>query len=175
MTDFLRRIRDLCLLRLGPQDLPHAPNALGILILILVIVQGAVVLGFSRSADAPSRAMLSVVTGLVLPWLALVLAGKRERIVQAGIAWVASAIVFGLLALPVLQLMGELPQAPDQVSGAQMLAAWLSLALLGWQLAVQGHILRHAMDLPFRLGMLLAVVFFALEFTLAVLLLGRPQ
>jgi predicted hotdog family 3-hydroxylacyl-ACP dehydratase len=68
-----------------------------------------------------------------------------------------------------------LPQAPDQVSAAQMLAAWLSLALLGWQLAVQGHILRHAMDLPFRLGMLLAVVFFALEFTLAVLLLGRPQ
>ncbi|MBP6693309.1 MAG: hypothetical protein KA162_12790, partial [Xanthomonadales bacterium] len=54
----------------------------------------------------------------------------------------------------------------------QVVLGWLSLALLAWKLVVSGHVLRHALDVPLRIGVLIAAAFLAAEVVLNLALFG---
>jgi hypothetical protein len=173
MKALLDLLRDLMLFRRGPQDLPYSTSLLGAASVIAFALDAFVASRFQQVGDAAPRVAFSLAALLALPWIALRLADKQPRYAQTALALVATSVMFTILTVPVLIGVGPLPQDPKDLTATQALLGWFSLLLVGWQLAVRGHILRHALDLPMRLGVLVAVVFFAVELLLALLLFGR--
>jgi hypothetical protein len=167
MKALIEAIRDVCLLRRGPQDLPYSPALLHALAALSFVISLAVA---SRLAEVGALLLpLAVALGALigLPYLALKLAGREARFVQTAIALLGCDVLFTLLYVPVAFGIGELPEQGQQMTGVQRLLALLSLGLIAWQLAVRGHILRHALELPMRVGLLVAVVFFAIEYVVS--------
>jgi hypothetical protein len=169
MRALLELFRDLCLLRRGPQDLPYSPG-------LLLIALALDLMLASRAAsvnEAAAPLALSLLFALSLPWLALRLAHLPERYLQTATALLGCRIAFTLLAVPVVLGIGEIPTDPKTMTGTQLGLGWLALLLLGWQLAVRGNILRHSLNLPMRLGVLVGVVFMAVEVVFELALFGR--
>lgn len=144
---------DLCRLRGGPQDLPHSP----FLLLVSIASYALVGLGVSLLDQSPGLAMLSVLvdTGLLLSlaWLGLWVRNHPARLVQTLTALTGTGTLFGLLGWPLiawLQQIGE--NTPSSL-------ALLLLALVIWNIAVIGNILRHALDLPIWLGSGVALLY----------------
>ena len=67
----------------------------------------------------------------------------------------------------------SLPQKPEQLTPGQSLSLLLALLFLAWEIAAAGNILRHALELPLRLGVLIAVAFFAIDQVVGGLLFER--
>jgi hypothetical protein len=169
MNALLSLARDLLLLRRGPQDLPYSPALLGGLCVVALLVDHALAV----EGGAPiGRLLFSLAMLVGLPAMALQMANLAARWVQTATALVATGIVFSLVALPVVSGVGRLPEDPTQLSSSQMVFGWLAVVLLVWQLAVKGSIFRHALGVPLRAGVLLAVAFFAIELVLGVALFG---
>jgi hypothetical protein len=172
MKSLLESIRDILLLRRGPQDLPFSSSLLGALILLALAIGLAVSAQRVPIAVAAPQLGFEVLLLLALAWVPLAVAKRRERFIQTATAMVAVAIAFNLLAVPVVLGVGELPKDPRALSTVQVLLGWLSLALLAWKLVVSGHILRQALDVPLRIGVLIAAAFLAGEVVLNLALFG---
>ncbi len=173
MKSLLDLLRDLMLFKRGPQDLPHSPGLLAALCVVSFALDTYIASQFQVVPDAAPRVAFSLAMLLALPWVALRLANLDARYAQTATALVATSMLFTVLTVPVLLGVGKLPEDPKDLTAGQALLGWLSLLLMGWQLAVRGHIFRHALELPMRLGVLIAVVFFAIELVLALALFGR--
>lgn len=163
-------VRDLMLLRRGPQDLPHSEVLLLVLALTAVVGESLLatrMLGAEDFAGAAVRVAASV--GIVLAvTFALLRAHQRQaRFVQTGCALIAVALLFALATAVVLSMALPLPKDRATMTGAQMLAGALSLVIVAWQLLVRGNIFRHALEVPLARGVTLA-----LSLTLAELLLA---
>jgi drug/metabolite transporter (DMT)-like permease len=172
MKSLLESIRDILLLRRGPQDLPFSAALLGTLILFALAIGLAVSAQRVPVAVAAPQLGFEVLLLLALAWIPLAVARRGERFIQTATALVAAAIAFNLLAVPVVLGVGELPRDPRALSTLQVVLGWLSLALLAWKLVVSGHVLRHALDVPLRIGVLIAAAFLAAEVVLNLALFG---
>ncbi|MFN7550301.1 MAG: hypothetical protein ACK59M_17870 [Pseudomonadota bacterium] len=172
MNALLSLARDLLLLRRGPQDLPYSPALLGGLCVVALLVDHALAVTLVEGGAPIGRLLFSLAMLVGLPAMALQMANLAARWVQTATALVATGIVFSLVALPVVSGVGRLPEDPTQLSSSQMVFGWLAVVLLVWQLAVKGSIFRHALGVPLRAGVLLAVAFFAIELVLGVALFG---
>jgi hypothetical protein len=154
--------RDLLLLRRGPQDLPYSFAFTAALFAAAVaadLVVGSVVL------DEPSvllRVALSDGLMLLLPYLALALAGREARYLQTLAAISILSIVFAVLMAPVLVQIGP-EDAKATITGAQRIAALVELGLLSWQVMAQGHVLRHALETSLAVGVLVSLAFFTVS------------
>jgi hypothetical protein len=82
--------------------------------------------------------------------------GRSARIVQTVTALAGTGAIITLLALP---LSGWLRGA-DQAAGEGGFALLLLLILTGWSLAIAGHIFRHALSIPYFVGLVLAGAFY---------------
>ena len=146
----------ICLLRQGPQDLPTS----GILLAITLTAHTVMSILLSNVALSAVNALFSgVVDTLLLVVLtgALLYAKQRNaRIIQTVTALAGTGAIITLIALPV---SGWLHGA-DQAAGEGGFALLLLLFLTGWSLAVAGHIFRHALSVPYFLGLVLAAVFY---------------
>jgi hypothetical protein len=160
-------------LRSGPQDLPYSPALLASLVVASIALDfyAARTLGGANDALA-IRAALAIAVSLGLPYLILHIARRSARFVQTATAIVATSLLFALLVLPVIALVGQLPEDPAEITAGQMLFGWLSLALLAWKLVVQGSIFRHALEIPLRQGVMLAVALMLVELAASVLLIA---
>jgi hypothetical protein len=173
MNALIELIRDLCLFRRGPQDVPHSPSLLGGLVVASFVLDLALMTRLESFGAAFVRVVIGLVAALVLPQIALKLAKLEARWVQTASALLAASIAFTLLSIPILLGVGKMPEKPEDVTAAQFMLTWVALFVSAWQLAVRGHILRHALNLPLRLGVLVAVIFFAIEIFVTFLVFGR--
>ena len=160
-STLLPLVRDLLFLRRGPQELPHSPALLALLIgatlaLDAALAEHIVQIGLPHMA-------FSLLLMLVLTWLALRIGEKSARFVQTASALLATGVVLTLLEIPMLLGIGSIPPEPKVFTPGQSLSLLFALMFLIWEIAVAGHILRHALDLKLRLGVLVAVVFFAVD------------
>ena len=157
MYTLVRPFVDLCLLRARPQDLP-ASRLLLVLTLIAHTLTGILA---SLQVLPASTALLAGITGtLMLAGMATLLLniqGKRERITQTLSALAGSMAMLDLIALP-LSAWWDRSHSGDSIDNP--LPAFLLLALLGWNLAVMGHVLRHALGVAWFLGIAIAVAFY---------------
>ena len=163
-------VRDLMLLRRGPQDLPHSEVLLGVLVLAAVIGESLLatrMLGAVDFAGAALRVAASVGVVLAVTFALLRFHQRQARFLQTGCALIAVALLFALMTAAVLSLALPLPKERAAMTGAQLLAGVLSLVVVAWQLLVRGNIFRHALDVPLARGVTLA-----LSLTLAELLLA---
>lgn len=172
LNALLALLRDLLLMRRGPQDLPYSPPLLAGLCVVAVLVDHALAAALVDGGAPTLRVLFSLAVLVGLPALALGMANLQARWVQTATALVATGIVFSLVALPVVAGVGRLPEDPSQLTPAQVIFGWLSIALLAWQVAVKGSIFRHALGVPLRAGVLLAIAFFAIELVLGIALFG---
>ncbi|TLY50355.1 MAG: hypothetical protein E6K53_10770 [Gammaproteobacteria bacterium] len=152
-------LRDILLLRRGPQDLPYSPQLLVTMGALCVLVQLSVTLLRGLPAGA-------VIVGAVL-WFAfalgalrliLTLRGFTNRFVQAATALLGCNLVFSIFALPVALLAGEPPTSPETMTLAQIVAGLISLPLLLWKIAVDAHVFRHSFEIPFLSGIVIALL-----------------
>ena len=173
MASLLRLLLDLCLLRRGPQEMPYSPRLTRDLVLAGVACDLIYVAALEVSGALP-RVGFGLVMALLVPWLLLAWRQRKERYAQTLGALVGTGVLFTLMFLPLaLWAQQHVPEpGVDSLSREQIAAGWLVLGLLGWRMAVNGHILRHALDLPRMAGLALAMGWFLLEFNLDRLLFG---
>ncbi|HET9835617.1 MAG TPA: hypothetical protein VFP88_04655 [Rhodanobacteraceae bacterium] len=156
----LARVRDLCLFRAGPQDLPYSPRAV-----IALLIVGAVLEAFFDTYEGSGIAVIVAANLGTLAALAALRTmlrwrGKLERFVQTSLALLASGLICELIVLPLVLYFGH-PTDPAAIAGPQLLAGVVAMVLLLWQTCISVRILRTALNLPLP-GALLAL--FALGF-----------
>lgn len=148
---------DLCLFRSGPQDLPASRFLLSLVIILNVLVSV-----FLASLEGElSQAVLQSVLAPAL--LALFLFGllkfsnHSSRYTQTVTAGIGGDALITVLAVPPVLLGLIIPDVRGYVG-------LLLFALMLWEIAVIGHIIRHAMDIPFMAGLGLALAYTALSY-----------
>jgi hypothetical protein len=155
----------LCLLRLGPQDLPYSTRLLLQWLGLLLCVQALAAGALGAPQDLPLRLLLSF--GLLLgpAWLLLGFLDLRARYVQTVSAFAGSGLLFSVLAIPAaLLLRGLSPESAEQgVTAAQGLGVWLLLGMTVWKLVVDSHIWRHALGCPPPVAIGLTLALFLIE------------
>lgn len=173
LLEFLALVRDLCRFRRGPQDLPHAPVLLGLLIALgtfIDLVSGVLLGGIPHML---ARSLVSTALVLGLCWIALALRHRLARYVQTATALVACGIAFSLAILLFAWLAGSPPATPAELTPLHVLLGWGMLTLIVWSVAVNAHILRHALDAPFMFGLALASTWTLADWALADWALGH--
>jgi hypothetical protein len=159
MPPLLTLIRDICLLRRGPQDVPYSIPLLAAVAAACIVLQ----LGVAVARNVP----LGQVFGGAVIWLLftlsalnliLTLRGLRNRFVQSATALLGCALAFTLLSLPIALLVADRPLTTDQVTPLQLLLGVVSLPLLVWKIAVDAHVFRHSFDIPFLSGIVIALL-----------------
>jgi hypothetical protein len=157
LNRLLRFFLDLCLLKAAPQDAPASQGLLGLTLVAYVLVglaAGVRVLGGAGSALSAS--LLDALVLLATIWVALQLRGRSARFAQTATALLGSGALLTALALPLQPLAGA---DTDGGSGLVQLAGILGIGLMIWIQIVIGHILRHALEVPLIMGVLLAIAY----------------
>ncbi|MGA7297151.1 MAG: hypothetical protein WBW92_06535 [Rhodanobacteraceae bacterium] len=157
MSELLLALRNLCLLRIGPQDLPCSQGLLGTVLGLNLVLDTATgwLLGEPATALGTSLVSLVVVVGGI--WLLLKMRDLQARFVQSALAVASAGLLFSVLAIPIQMAMAPLPAELDLLTDGQTLGMMLLAGLGGWSLAVMGHVLRHALERTFLTGLLLAL------------------
>jgi hypothetical protein len=142
-------------LRAGPQDLPSS-WAITVLVALACGVQGVLA---DRMLDGPGEAPRSVVALTVQVVASAVLLWARRspnRLPQTLTALTGTGFLFGLISMLLLT-----QTTPDGFPPGLVLI-WLGVFL--WSLLVDAHVYRHALSITMSLGVLVAVLVFALNF-----------
>ena len=159
MPPFLQIFRDILLLRRGPQDLPYSTQLLTMVAVASVVMQAfvAAIRFHEASVVTLLSAILSVALTLGALNLMLGMRRLRNRFVQSATALIGCNLVFLVVNLPFALLFPTTIESADQPSMIMLLLLPLGLASVIWQLAVNAHVLRHSLDIPFSGG--IAIVF----------------
>lgn len=168
MKHLMQAFWQILVLRGSPQSMPHSSFLLGIL-LVLHLLSG---IAFGALSQPLGESMILAALGttlvVVLSYLLLTLYGVLNRLVQTMIAIAGCELLIGLMSLP----FNVWFTAVDKSNAA--LPALVILLLLGWNVAVVGHIWRNALGVSKWLGLLFAIGYVILTITLASLF-GAPE
>ncbi|HSE11439.1 MAG TPA: hypothetical protein VLB69_02280 [Rudaea sp.] len=159
MPPFVYLIRDICLLRRGPQDLPYSVSLLVAVAAAWMVLQ----LGVAVARAVPlegvfAGAVLELMFTLGALNVILTLRGLRNRFVQTATALLGCTLVFILLNVPILLLIGDPPATVQQLNPLQILLVLVSLPLLVWKVLVDAHIFRHSFNVPYLSGVVIALL-----------------
>ena len=146
---------DICLLRAGPQDLPVSQVLLGLSLACYLLVSALLSLPGYPAFTALQIAVTDVVLLVIFAGSVLYLTGNMARINQTLSALAGTGTLLGLMALPLVQSLYQAQDA-EQISLA-VLMFWL--LLMGWNLLVVAHIIRHALSVILPIAVGVAVVY----------------
>ena len=179
MRALLNLFIDICLFRKGPQDLPHS-TALLKLCLLAYCVSGWIILLIDFDQLSVFSALLMIVFDLALLaclcYGVLYILGYSERFIQTLTALTGVSVLVQIIATPIV-LWAEREWAEQQATGQGNPEApiLLHFMLLGWTIAVMAHILQQAFSTSRGLGVLYAILYFAITWTLFDWLLPTPM
>ena len=137
--------------------MPFSKTLLGILVGSSILLDVATGSLLGNPANLLARSLVSTALVLALVWIALSMRQLGNRYVQTASALVACSMVFSLLILPFAWLAGPTPPPPAALTPLQVLLGWAMLAIIVWNLTVNAHIARRALDAPFAMGFALAI------------------
>lgn len=171
-----RLVVELCCLRGNPQEFPYAPSWLALLFgtgVVLDVLTGYVL---DDASDTFARSLLSSSIVLALCWAALAIRGLTNRYIQTAGALLACGAAFSLLQLPLGVLFEPSGDVGTIVPLAQVLLQflvhWLAFGLFVWQIAVNAHVMRHAMDASFGFALTLVIMWLIAYLALERILFG---
>lgn len=148
-------------LRAGPQILP----ASNFLLAPILLLHWAVGVGLGAFSLAPGMALASALAGTVMVVIfvhaLLGLRGLRARAIQTLTALAGCEVLLGALAIPLTAWFFAVPEAQRALPGL------LSLLVLGWNIALAGHIFRHALGISSSMGLVAALGYILVSFALA--------
>ncbi|MBY6204028.1 hypothetical protein [Halomonas denitrificans] len=158
MNAWLALVVRIALLRAGPQDLPASSAALWLAMALWWGLTGAMLL-FAPDPPPVRDVLLTFALQLASIQVVLALARRPARFGQVAQALFATGALVGLLNLPLWLAAGPADGA------AAIPGPLVVLALIGlfWSLAVDGHVWRHALELPYAGGIAVAVLVFLLQ------------
>lgn len=142
-------------LRSGPQDLPGSWSLTGML-LAISIGMGMYIGHTLGGENAVARSLAINILQVVAVIVMLQLRKMPERLPQTLSALAGTGIILGILAF------GLLLQANPEVN--QPLLGLAYLMLVGWSLAIDAHIYRHALSINLSGGVLVAVLLLAVSY-----------
>lgn len=152
---------DLALLRRAPQDLAGSPILLALLAVLSVVfglANGAQMFGGVRAAFGANLLDLALMIAAIYALLALT--GKPERWLQTTTAFLGLGALAGLIMMVVRGLTVPLGVADIAMLVDLAVAIWLHVAL--------GGVLRHALGVPLLAGVLIALSYNVMAFSLIV-------
>ncbi len=153
---------EICLFRLGPQDLPSSTFFLGIIFVIstlLALLLNLINLSFQHAILA---VIINLAIVIIITQLILRLYNKPMRFVQTLTAQLGAGIVISIVAAPVIVMLVYAEKNDVDMTAGVIL--WLILFL--WEMAVTAHILRHALSTSFLQGFLMAILYPLIYFQL---------
>ena len=153
MLQLIRIFWDICRLKTGPQNLPK-----GRYLLIAVVLAGIVVDSFSTAIFIPKLSITEIINVVTIYNISLLVAvyfllrviGYTERAIQTVTAIAGTGLLISLVLLPGLLMMDS---ANEQVKS---FAIFILIDNV-WRIAVNAHILRHALSVSFLMAMILSV------------------
>jgi len=150
----LARLRDLIFFRAGPQDMPYAPRALIVLLIISAVPEVTFDLHQGNPPATIAAANIGTLTALAALFGLLRWRGKPERFVQTALALIATGLLFELILLPLALVIGW-PLPNNAPLNPRQTAALFAMFLLAvWQVAISVNILRHSLEIPVAGGVL---------------------
>lgn len=160
MLQLVRAFYDIAILRLGPEDLPASRFLLGFAA-AAYLATGVISVSFYARNPSDAFFQLAADLGLLVAFvtLLLVLYGKAARLGQTMTALLGTGALLALLALP-LSVWLRWDDANGIGSGLPV--AGLYLVVL-WSIAVTGHILHRALEIPYVGGLVLGAAYFILN------------
>jgi len=156
MNQTLNQVLRMMVLRAQPQDLP-GNKAFALAVAAIYILTAAMALAAIGEPHLDLAISTDLATTVAIVWLALRLTGHTERVPQTLAATFACGSVFNSLAVPVLSATQVGARGQLNADSLVTLAWW---ALLLWSLWVNGHILRHALEMKLSAGIVLATLMF---------------
>ncbi|MCU7843778.1 MAG: hypothetical protein KZQ93_08040 [Candidatus Thiodiazotropha sp. (ex Monitilora ramsayi)] len=161
MKQLITAAIELCLLRLGPQDLPASQSLLLVSLVLNFIIGMLMVVGLQADlGKAFLETLFQILLMLGTLYLALKISKRLSRFNQSASALMLSGLLLGLMALP-LVLWNQRSQSTE--------SGLLILVLLFWSIVVLGHILRHTFEMPFNIGIAAAMIYTLLSWNLTAL------
>jgi len=166
MIQLLLQLLRVVVLRSGPQDLPAGWAPAGLMVLIYVAL-GMLADSMLQLETNSLRSLLSIALQIMAVTVLLRFGGHFERLPQTITAAAGTGCLFGLISIVLLAQSsgGSLP--------AGMATLWLGLFI--WSLVVDAHIYRSALSTRMSVGILIAVLLFALNFIVIDALFPAPQ
>lgn len=164
MLTVLKSFLALCLLRLRPQDLPAAPVLAGFAALCYVAAGLVMALQHMTPAGAAGLVLLDTALFGFLIWLLLWVRLMMNRYLQTFTAMLGASAVLEMAALPLVIWQQQLVVG-DELSTMAVVVSLLLWAWLFWSLLVLGHILRHAVDTILPIGVMLALLYMFITFS----------
>ena len=144
-------------LRSGPQNLP-AGWTTPILMVLVYVALGMLADRMLQLGDNSPRSLVSIGLQILSITLLLKFRGNLERLPQTITAAAGTGSIFGLVSIAMIA------QAPRGSMPPGLAVFWL--ALFVWSLIVDAHIYRSALSTTMSMGVLVAVLVFALNFIL---------
>ena len=156
MLILFKLYRDVCLLRAGPQDLPASQSALTLSLLAYAATSIALSVLTQSFENNVLYGLADTLTLAALTFTLLMVRRLPQRFTQTLSALAGTGAMIALLAVPLVLLQNVTP---------------LPLLLITvWNLAVTGHILRHALNVSLPMGILASMGYLLASLTLAMLL-----
>ena len=173
MLALARPFVEICLLRLGPQDLPASPVLLGIALAAHAGLGIAITALYYPFLTAVAVSVTGTVLLGLLAFVLLSVRGLVERFFQTYAAFAGTGAVLEALALPLVALLEtNEPAGAASAAGVILTIPWL--ALLVWSWVVSGHILRHALSVHLTVGIGISMAFFWLSALVIHQMFGSP-
>lgn len=148
----IRLFLDISLFNKGPQDTPASTFLLALTVAANLIVGIGLSVLEADWADALVQSLAGSFLLAGFLWIALSVTRKLSRFLQTATAAFGCDTLIGAVAAPLLSGSQLTPE------GKGVAGILLSLLLL-WQITVIGHIVRHALSVPFMAGLGLAFVY----------------
>jgi len=157
------------LLQAGPQHLPASTRLLAATLLLYLVTGLLILLPELGAAPALANVLLDIVVMTSFCYLMLSMLKYGGRFVQTVSTMAATGCVFHLLAWPVLAHISSL-QAQEQVA---LFESLLMLSLLAWQILVNAHIFRYAMEMKMGRAVALSFGYLFLSIALSQIAFGE--
>ena len=170
MLEIIRAFIDICLFRRGPQDLPASSFLLYLTLGTYAASNFLLALGRYTPVSAAMVSLTYTALLAVLTLSLLYMQGRAARVPQTLAALAGTGTVMALIALPVVYWVPEQTGQAERLSFANLL--WL--ALFAWNLAILGHIIRHALSTRLFVGLLAAVMFLLVTYSVQDALFPLP-
>ena len=155
MSRLFLRLLDIMRLRSGPQDLP-AGWGLTIVLTLAYLAEGFIADQVLNESDSAPRSLVAITIQYLATSALLTFRDMGSRLPQTLTALAGTGAIFG--ALSIVLVMQATPGATQPALALVWFGAFL------WSLAVDAHIYRRALSFTMSLGVLVAVLIFALNF-----------
>lgn len=156
---------DMCRLIKRPQDIPASKNLLT-LCLVLYGLLSIQLAALSQPLDkAVLAGVLEVVLIMLFSFALLQTSGKSVRWVQTVTALSGTGIIISIFALPLYLFIGIGNENTVNSSGFQVFGLLFLAILACWNIAIMGHILRHALGINMFLAIVLAITYIWIIFS----------